>query len=86
TVYKFVQADTGGTVTLRAPVFGTNDDKIDLRLHGTVSGAAGVEVEAYKTYDLDFLADAYGGVSSNSGRGVVLDATPSGNNLLSDVF
>ncbi|MFX9089554.1 hypothetical protein ABTN55_20920, partial [Acinetobacter baumannii] len=52
TVYKFVQADTGGTVTLRAPVFGTNDDKIDLRLHGTVSGAAGVEVEAYKTYDL----------------------------------
>ncbi|WP_226015741.1 filamentous haemagglutinin family protein [Novosphingobium sp. FKTRR1] len=88
TVYKFVEADTGGTVTLRAPVLGANDDHIDLRLHGTVTGAASVEVEAYKTYDLDALGNegAYEGVSANGSSGVVLDATPTGNNILSDVF
>lgn len=87
TVYNFVAADTGGNLTLRAPVFGANDDKIDLRLKGLVSGAQTVTVEGYKTYDLDEIgiSGLYSGVIATP-NAVFLDTTPDGNNILSDVF
>ncbi|WP_421848891.1 filamentous haemagglutinin family protein [Novosphingobium sp.] len=87
TVYDFVAADTGGNLTLRAPVFGANDDKIDLRLHGLVSGAQSVSVEGYKTYNLDEIGTSglYSGVIATP-NAVFLDTTPDGNNILSDVF
>jgi filamentous hemagglutinin family protein len=87
TVYDFVAADAGGTLTLRAPVLGAHDDKVDLLLAGTIKGAQGVTVEAYKTYDLDAIGDSglYSGVTSTP-NAVFLDTTPDGNNILSDVF
>ncbi|WP_432787602.1 beta strand repeat-containing protein [Novosphingobium rhizosphaerae] len=87
TVYDFVAADSGGTLTLRAPVLGANDSKVDLRLAGTITGAQGVTVEAYKTYDLDAIGQSglYSGVTSTP-TAVFLDTTPDGTNILSDVF
>lgn len=87
TVYTFVEADTGGNLTLRAPVLGANDDKVDVRLHGLVSGAQSVTLEGYKTYNLDEIgiSGTFTGVNATP-TAVFLDTTPDGTNLLSDVF
>ncbi len=87
TVYNFVEADKGGNLTLRAPVLGADDNKVDIRLRGQVSGAETVTVEAYKTYDLDAIGNSglFSGVTSTP-TAVLLDTTPDGFNLLSDVL
>ncbi|MBE7608247.1 hypothetical protein, partial [Salmonella enterica] len=58
TVYTYAAPDTGGTVSLRAPVLGTKEDKVNVSLHGSILGADSVQLEAYKRYDLDALASA----------------------------
>ena len=86
-VYQFVAADTGGTLSLRAPVIGGSSNLVNIALHGHVTGAAVQQVEAYKTYNLDLLlANAgYDGISGG-GSTVTLDPTPTGFNILSDTF
>lgn len=86
-VYQFVAADTGGTLSLRAPIIGSGMDEIDVRLKGTVVGAGAQQIEAYRRYDLDTLAALYDGVSlSTNGAFHFLDFTPTGSNVFSDVF
>ncbi len=92
TVYDFVAYDTGGTLLLRAPVlaaptgsaaaYGVN---IGISSQSVIGGAAVRQIEGYYTYNLDNIAASglYDGVSA-TGTGVVLDPTPTGNNILSD--
>jgi len=86
TVYQFVTADTGGTLSLRAPVTGPDGHLVNIGLHGTVVGAAVEQVEAYKTFDLRGLqAAGYDGLFGNATT-LYLDPTPTGFNILSDTF
>ncbi|WP_353229008.1 filamentous haemagglutinin family protein [Novosphingobium sp.] len=94
TVYDFVAADSGGTLLLRAPVvaapagsgaaWGLN---IGIGGSATITGAAARQIEGVYTYKLDAIAAAgiYTGITTVAG-GVQLDATPSGSNVLSDMF
>lgn len=84
-VYQFVAADKGGSLSLRAPIIGDAMDQVDVRLNGTVTGAASRQIEAYRSYDLDDLAGVYDGVTA-SGDFHVLDFAPTGSNIFSDVF
>lgn len=78
TVYRFVEADRGGKLSFRAPVIGAAGDEVDLRLgsSATIRGASEVQVEAFRRYDLDAIAQRffrdYVGVSSD-GETVFLD-------------
>lgn len=90
TVYDYVAADTGGTLLLRAPVSLPDVQgkyTINVSPHGTVIGAGSQQIEGYLTYNLDTIAanGYYDGVYSQ-GNGEALDPTPSGNNILSDLF
>ena len=87
TAYDFVAADTGGTLLLRAPVVGDNENLVNIALHGSVIGAGSKQIEGYATYNLDNIASngLYDGVST-AGTGVSLDFTQTGNNILSDVI
>ncbi|MGK0490604.1 filamentous haemagglutinin family protein [Sphingomonas echinoides] len=75
TVYTYAAPDTGGTVSLRAPVLGTKEDKVNVSLHGSILGADSVQLEAYKRYDLDALASAglYSGVSRDADGTLLLN-------------
>lgn len=53
---RYVAGDTGGTVTLRAPVIGANDALVDIVQRGTITGAFETVVEGYKRFDLDSIA------------------------------
>ncbi len=94
TVYNFVAADSGGTLLLRAPVvaapaasqarWGIN---IAIGKSATITGAAAQQIEGYYTYNLDAIAAAgtYSGVTAVA-KGVQLDPTANGTNILSDLF
>ena len=58
TVYRFAEADKGGTVSFRAPVIGAAGDQIDIRQGGAISGAGSIQVEGYHRYDLNALAQS----------------------------
>ena len=74
TVYRYVEADSGGTVHFRAPVIGAGGDQVALSVGGTIAGAAETQVEGFRTYRLDQLAQNIdiSGVSSSFGS-VFLD-------------
>ncbi|WP_375287342.1 filamentous haemagglutinin family protein [Sphingomonas sp.] len=74
TAYRFAAADQGGTVGFRAPVIGADRDTVDIRIGGTVSGASEIQIEGFRRWDLDAIADAgsYSGVTGTR-RGVSLD-------------
>ncbi|MEP9360952.1 filamentous haemagglutinin family protein [Sphingomonas sp. KR3-1] len=79
TVYRYAAPDTGGTVGFRAPVLGANEDKVSVSLHGTVLGASEVQLEAFKRYDLDALANSglYSGISRAADGTLLLDMAAS---------
>lgn len=57
TNYRHVEADTGGTVVLRAPVLGqAGDQTMNVDFAGAVSGADSVVLEGYKAFDLAAVA------------------------------
>lgn len=87
TVYNFVEADAGGALNLRAPLVGSQGDQVDVRLGAAITGASETRLEAYRSYDLDALANAglYDGVSRTA-TGVALNAIETGHNILSDDF
>lgn len=78
TVYRFVEADLGGKLSFRAPVIGAAGDEVDIQLASpsAIRGASEVQVEAFRRYDLDAIAERffldYVGVSSD-GETVFLD-------------
>jgi len=86
TAYRLALADTGGKVSLRAPVIGAGD-QIDIRMGGTIVGAADVTVEGYRRYDLDAIVESglYTGVRATDG-GVAIDLGAAGNNILASDF
>jgi filamentous hemagglutinin family protein len=84
-VYQFVAADTGGTLSMRAPIVGAAMDQVDVRLRGTVIGASSRQIEAYRRYNIDDLSGTYDGLSFAGGIDFI-DPTPTGFNILSDVF
>ena len=76
TYYYYVAADQGGSVNLRAPVIeGEGGDRVDVVANGRVLGAHEVVLEAYKTWDLDTIADSgnFTGVSRDENGNIVLD-------------
>jgi len=91
TVYRFVEADLGGTVTLRAPVVGNT---VDIRLPATSAfiGADEVQVAGVRRYDLNALkGTGIAGVGATND--IILDPsegyalpTPFTGNLLSSDF
>lgn len=74
TAYRHAAADQGGTVGFRAPVIGADRDTVDIRIGGTVSGASEIQIEGFRRWDLDAIAEAgdYSGVTATR-RGVSLD-------------
>lgn len=75
TVYRYADPDTGGTVHLRAPVLGAQDDKVAVSVHGTIQGAGAVEVEGFKRYDLDAITGTgrYSGITRSNDGTILLD-------------
>jgi len=75
TVYRYAAADEGGTVRFRAPVLGTNEDKVAVSLGGSVLGASEIQLEAFKRYDLDALANSglYSGITRAADGTLLLD-------------
>lgn len=70
TVYNFVAADRGGTIGLRAPVDDATGTKVKISLPGTSAfiGASSVQIEGFKRYDLDALAERYAtSIAANGG-------------------
>ncbi|WP_212742008.1 filamentous haemagglutinin family protein [Sphingomonas sp. 1F27F7B] len=79
TVYRYAAADSGGTVRFRAPVLGAGEDKVAVSLHGSVLGASEIQLEAFKRYDLDALANSglYSGISRAADGTLLLDLAAS---------
>lgn len=82
TVYKFVAADTGGTVILRAPVDDATNSHVNIVLPKVlpVKGAASIQIEGFKRYDLDALAKravTVGDIAGISGNASRVDLDPS---------
>lgn len=88
TVYSYVEPDTGGTVTFRAPVIGASHDKVALSQLGTIVGADSVQLEAFQRYDLDALADSglYTGITRTADGAISLDLSVTGANPLTTGF
>lgn len=61
TVYNFVTADQGGTISFRAPVDDATSTKVNISLPGASAfvGASSIQIEGFKRYDLDALATRY---------------------------
>lgn len=61
TVYNFVSADQGGIVSLRAPVDEATGTRVKVSLPTTsaFTGASSIQIEGFKRYNLDALADRY---------------------------
>lgn len=74
TVYRYAEADSGGTVSFRAPVIGDARDKVNVSIGGSIQGAGSVELEGFLRYDLDALlaSGQYSGITATDG-GVKLD-------------
>lgn len=74
TVYRYVEPDKGGTVNLRAPVLGADENKVAVSVGGSILGAGSIELEGFRRYDLDVLlaSGQYSGISA-SADGVVLN-------------
>ncbi|MFM9976623.1 MAG: filamentous hemagglutinin family protein [Sphingomonadaceae bacterium] len=92
TVYRFVEADLGGTITLRAPVVGNT---VDIRLPTTSAfiGADEVQIAGVRRYNLNALQGVLGIAAGGSAGDIVLDPsagyalpTPFAGNLLSSDF
>lgn len=92
--FKFVEADTGGKITLRAPLIGAAMNTVDVRLPSVSAfvGADEVQVAGVRTYDLNALKGTLG-IAAGAGNDIVLDpsagydlATPFAGNLLSTDF
>lgn len=89
TSYTYVEADKGGTLTLRAPVISQGaTDSVDVSFAGTVTGARDVTVEGYRRYDLADVAanGAFSGVTVVNGVATLdVGATVAGRtNFLAD--
>lgn len=93
TVYRLAMADTGGTVSFRAPVIGVDGNKVDIRMGGMIVGAGSIEVEGVREYDLNAIASSglYSGVHDEGNGAVSLNladtlASTGLNNILADDF
>lgn len=89
TVYRFVEADRGGTLTLRAPLIGAGGDTVNLVLPSRTGIAAGsIQLEGYRRYDLDAIAadPTLGGVNAVAGGVVLQPGEGGGRNILTDTF
>jgi filamentous hemagglutinin family protein len=89
TNYRYVEADTGGTVVLRAPVLGAaGGQTMNVDFAGVVSGADSVVLEGYRAFDLAAVAgdDRFTGVSVSGDTATLnLAATAAGRvNFLAD--
>jgi filamentous hemagglutinin family protein len=75
TVYRYAEADKGGDVRLRA--FIALDNTINIRHSGNIVGAASLEIEAFKRFDLQAIAKlgTFAGISADGTR---LDTSASG--------
>lgn len=83
TVYRYAEADAGGTVHLRAPVIGAGGDKVAVSLQqGAIQGAETVQLEGFTRYDLDSLAGSglYAGVTRASDGTILLDFSKDSSN------
>lgn len=82
TVYRYSEPDQGGTVTFRAPVIGTDRNRVALSQRGTIVGADSVQLEAFQRYDLDAMADSglYSGISRDAEGAIQLDFGATGAN------
>lgn len=92
TVYRYVAADSGGDVLLRAPVIGSDRDRIGIELPSVspILGAASQTIEGVRVWNLDTLVDIYLGVYRDPGNfGLDLDLTTDAENpfnILADDF
>lgn len=89
TNYRYVQADTGGAVVLRAPVSGAvGAQTMNVDFAGAVSGADSVVLEGYRAFDLAAVAgdSRFTGVSVSGDTATLnLAATAAGRvNFLAD--
>ncbi|WP_165190139.1 filamentous haemagglutinin family protein [Caulobacter soli] len=89
TNYRYVEADTGGTVVLRAPVLGqAGGQTMNVDFAGAVSGADSVVLEGYRAFDLAAIAadNHYTGVTVSGDTATLnLAATAAGRvNFLAD--
>ncbi len=78
TVYRFVEADRGGDVRLRAPVIGAGNNQIGIELPTTnpIIGAASQSIEGFRIFDLDSFVDRFIGVYRDpSNIGIDIDLT-----------
>ncbi|WP_196221854.1 filamentous haemagglutinin family protein [Sphingobium sp. CAP-1] len=57
TLFSYVDTDLGGTLTLRAPIIEqAGADSVDIAFGGSVTGARGLAVEAFKRWNLGTVA------------------------------
>ncbi len=89
TYYSFVEADSGGTLTLRArDIVQAGPDTANVGFAGTVTGARAITLQAYRRFDLAALAgdDRFTGVAIVDGTAVLdTGATTAGRiNVLAD--
>ncbi|HYZ49044.1 MAG TPA: hypothetical protein VE567_09150, partial [Sphingomonas sp.] len=80
TAYRLVEADSGGLLTLRAPLVGGGANMVDISIGAptSISGAREVQIEAFRRYDLDQMINSMSvpGLDYNSdGSGLQLDPT-----------
>jgi len=75
TVYRLAAGDLGGMVNFRAPVIGEGR-LVDIRNDGQMIGARSLQIEAFKRFDLDAIADegAFSGVTIDGDGAAHLDA------------
>ncbi|WP_213979246.1 filamentous haemagglutinin family protein [Sphingomonas sp. dw_22] len=75
TVYRYAAPDTGGDVSFRAPVLGADEDKVNVSLKGSILGADNVQLEAFKRYDLDSIAESglYSGITRDTDGTLLLN-------------
>jgi filamentous hemagglutinin family protein len=81
-VYRFAEADQGGTVLFRAPVDDATSSRVNIVLPSAIPvlGANSIQIEGFKRYDLDALAkrsETLGDIAGiyRTATGVSLDLT-----------
>ncbi|WP_257554651.1 filamentous haemagglutinin family protein [Sphingobium sp. CFD-2] len=82
TVYEYAAPDQGGDVIFRAPVIGTDRNKVALSQRGAIVGADSAQLEAFQRYDLDAMADSgfYSGITRDADGAILLDFGATGAN------
>lgn len=79
TIYTYVEADKGGTLTLRAPIVATSADEpsvgtVNIDFAGTLSGAREITLEAFESFSLREIADAgFSGVTFDADGNATID-------------